>query len=59
VLPELLVLAPEEPPDVLPDPVPPLVPDPLAAPELPVLDALPEPLPEEPVLVSDVLASSE
>jgi hypothetical protein len=66
-LPELLVLAPDDP---LPDALLPLVPDPLALPELPVLDvpppdALPEPLvdePEPPELVPDpfdVLASNQ
>jgi hypothetical protein len=70
VLPELLVVVPDDPPEVLPDAPPPLVPDPLALPpELPVLDvlpdALPEPLvdePEPPELVPDpfdVLASAQ
>jgi hypothetical protein len=63
VFPELLVL---DPPEVLPDALPPLVPEPLAPPELPVLDvppdALPEPLVDEPELVPDpfdVLASTQ
>jgi hypothetical protein len=65
--PELLVLVLDEPPELLPDPLPPLDPDALVPPELPALevlpDALPEPLPDElepPEVASDpfdVLAS--
>jgi hypothetical protein len=62
VLPELLVLVPDDPPEVLPDALPPLEPDPLAPPELPVLDELPDVPPGPPELDPDpfdVLASPE
>jgi hypothetical protein len=56
------VLVLDEPPELLPDPLPPLELDPLADPELPVLEvppeALPELLPEEPEPL-DMLASPQ